>query len=277
MNCKNAITHLTFCISLFCIASISSCKQDNDNKPEVQSITQDTTQNTVKIQNELVNITDDTVNIDSITFDFTHKKGVFLDSIQLYSCETSDGENEYFFHFYCKDSRYSYEIYFSPTYYGKFSFDHMNKDKYLDLVFDNPGQSGQGWWVSNIFLLEPKSKKYILKNVLSSPGNIKYNRKFDVYSGYSRGSGQAGPWTYGLFKYENDSLICFESLFTEREVICLDPLCSKYRLDWKYTHFCNGDTVVYKNLKESEVRYHIDMCKYFKPNLSCQFISSESL
>lgn len=116
-----------FCFSLTCMVSISSCKRVNETKPENQSITQDTTQNTAKVQNEPVNITESSINIQSTTFDFTHKKGVFLASIQLYSCETRDGEDEYFFHFYFKDSRYSYEIYFSPTYYGTFSFDYMNK------------------------------------------------------------------------------------------------------------------------------------------------------
>lgn len=76
-----------------------------------------------------------------------------------------------------------------------------------------------------------------------------------------------GPWTYGLFKYENGRSSVSKVYSLNEKLSVLDSLCSKYKLDWKYTHFCNGDTVVYKNLKESEVRYHIDMCKYFKPNL----------
>lgn len=85
----------------------------------------------------------------------------------MYSCDSND-DYESFFHFYFKGKRYTQEIYFSGI-EDRFSFVHMNKDKHLDIIYENISVSGQGWWVSNIFLLEPKSKKYILKNVLSSP------------------------------------------------------------------------------------------------------------
>jgi len=263
----------------FCILSISSCKPVNDTKPEDQSITQDTTQNTAKIQNEPANTTEGFIKIQFITLDCTSKKGVFLDSIQLYICDSNDGY-ESFFHFYYKGKRYTQEIYFSDI-NDHFTFAHMNKDKYLDIIYKNTANTGQGCLSQDIFIFDSVSKKYMRNGPLSIECYLSYNHKYDVYSGYSRGSGQGGPWIFQLYKFKNDSLYCFESLYEEKIVTCIDSLgnkvenslCNNPEISWKYTHYCHGDSTVYKNLDKSEVFVNMYMSEYYDPSARCQFMN----
>jgi hypothetical protein len=268
MNCKNALIHLVFCICLICIFSIHSCKQVNDTKLEDQSFTKDTTQNTAKIQNETDNTTEEITKIQSVTFDFTSKKDIFLDSIQLYTCDSND-DYESFFHFYYKGERYTQDIYFNNI-KDHFTFTHMDKDKYLDIVYQNI--SGQGCLSQDIFIFDPILKKYLRNGHLSFECYLSYNHQYNIYSGYSRGGGQTGPWYYYLFTLKKDTISIFESLTKERNVTCLDSLCNDIIINWKYTHFCNGDTIVYVNLDKSEVNENIWMSKSFNPDTSCQFI-----
>ncbi|MBK9255388.1 MAG: hypothetical protein IPM42_07875 [Saprospiraceae bacterium] len=242
----------------------------NDTKTEVPVVNWDTAVTQIIIQEAPTNSTDKNPEILSVTFDFTSKKGVFLDSIQLYRCDSND-DYESFFHFYHKGKRYTQEIYFAGI-DDHFSIKHMNKNKYLDIVYKNISASGQGCLSQDIFVFDPVLKKYLRNGHLSTECYLSYNHKHNVYSGYSRGGGQTGPWHYYLFKLQKDTISIFESLTLERNVTCLDSLCNDVIINWKYTHFCKGDTIVYENLDKSKVNENIWMSQSYNPNTRCQFI-----
>jgi hypothetical protein len=143
----------------------------------------------------------------------------------------------------------------------------MSKDKYLDIVYKNI--SGQGCLQQDIFLFDPGSKKYLRNEVLSKECYLSYNDKYDIYSGYSRGSGQTGPWSFALYKLRGDSLHFFESLFEERIVTCLDSLCYNAEINWNYTHYCHGDTTFYENFDESKVVKYIWMSEIYDTSKKC--------
>lgn len=258
-----------FCFSLTCMVSISSCKQANDNKTEVQEVNMDVPDESLVVQEAAITETD--AKIESATIDFTSKKDVFLDSIQLYYCD-SYYDHESFFHFYYKGERYTQEIYFAGI-DDNFSIKHMNKDKYLDIVYENSSASGQGCLAQDIFIFDHVLKKYLRNEVLSTECYLKYNVKYNVYSSYSRGGGQTGPWSFALYKLRRDSLHCFESLFEERIVTCLDSLCYNTEISWNYTHYCKGDSTVYKDLDKSDVFVNMYMSDYYDPSVRCQFMN----
>jgi len=260
-----------FYFSLTCMVSISSCKRVNDTKLEVREVNLEKHDASIILQEPT--IMEPGPIIESVTVDFTNKKGVFLDSIQLHYCD-SYYDHESFFHFYYKGKRYTQEIYFAGT-DDHFSIKHMSKDKYLDIVYENNSASGQGCLAQDIFIFDPVLKKYMRNDILSAECYISYNHKYNVYSGYSRGSGQAGPWYYYLYKIQKDTISMIESLSVESNVICLDSLCNERMLNTKYTHFCMGDTIVYENIDESKVNANIWMSKYFNPNIRCQFIKRD--
>ncbi len=260
-----------FCFSLTCMVSISSCKQANDNKTEVQEVNMDVPDESLVVQEAAITETD--AKIESATIDFTSKKDVFLDSIQLYYCD-SYYDHESFFHFYYKGERYTQEIYFAGI-DDNFSIKHMNKDKYLDIVYENSSASGQGCLAQDIFIFDHVLKKYLRNDILSAGCYIGYNHKYDVYSGYSRGSGQMGPWYFNLFKLQRDTISVFESLLEESEVIFTDPDSLNRMIKMKYTHFCHGDTIIYEGLDEFDVNKDIWMSQVYDPNTRCQFIKQD--
>lgn len=253
--------------------NISSCKPVIDTEPENQLFIQNTTQNITKIQDELADTSEYSIKVQSTTFNFDSKKGVFLDSIQLYRCD-SDVDYESFFHFYYKGKRYTQEIYFSGI-KDHFSFVHMNKDKYLDIVYKNISVSGQGCLSQDIFIFDPIIKKYMRNGYLSAECYLSYNHKYNVYSSYSRGSGQAGPWYYYLFMLQKDTISIFESLNVERIVTCLDSLCNNAEISWNYTHYCNGDTTFYENFDKLMVVEYVWMSGIYDPSKKCQFIKQD--
>ena len=161
------------------ILNIISCKQVKDPKTKVPTVNLDTSEKLIKVQEAAITETD--AKIESATIDFTSKKDVFLDSIQLYYCD-SYYDHESFFHFYYKGERYTQEIYFAGT-DDNFSIKYMNKDKYLDIVYENSSVSGQGCLAQDIFIFDPVLKKYMRNEYLSAECYLSYNKKFDVYSG----------------------------------------------------------------------------------------------
>lgn len=212
--------------NLFLVLFLSaSCEvKENKVKINVSAIANAT----LKIKTSKLAFNRDSVFLDSIICHINIQDSTWIDSLTFYY----DG------HSYV--NTYPNLSYSRTIDTNNFQFLQWNNDSFLDLSYYS-NASGQGCFNSEIFLYNPDLGIYKHSITLSEECSLTFNPKLNIYSTYSRGGGQSGPWSYEIFSYEKEKKYLIERLLIEKDYVEQNE-----KFKWTITHYYNGKTHTYK-------------------------------
>lgn len=213
-----------------------SCKErENKVKINISAVANATS----KIRTSKIAFNRDSVFLDSIICHFNNQDSFWVDSITFYN----EGHS-----YVNTNPNISYRDEFGAN---NFHFLQWNNDSFLDLSYHS-GSSGQGCFNEEIYLYNPTLCRYDHNVQLSEECSLTFNPKLNIYSTYSRGGGQSGPWSYEIFKLNNKKIIIIESLQIEKETVE-----NMEKDKWIINHKHKGKNHIYKYfLKENYFEYY---------------------